>query len=313
MNTKSLLIFVEVVNTGSFSTAARNLGLTQPAVSAQIRTLEKEFGNTLIDRSTGRSRPTEAGRSFLAYALEILDMEEKLRREMEGRRSEVSGPITICASTIPGEYIMPHILARYRERHPLADPRLDISDSSRVLERVRAGEVDLGCVGFREEDDRLRYGLLCEDRLVFIAPPDHPLSRRRGLKPADLEGEPLLYREEGSGTRIHMLKILAGLGLDKGPGDAMVLGSTMAVIQAVVAGEGISVVSLWAASAYIKQELVSVLKLKTPGLRREFYYVLLRRRPLSTATAALLEELEEQRPGLELRLESLSVSPGGRA
>jgi len=307
MNTKSLLIFVEVANTGSFSTAARNLGLTQPAVSAQIRTLEKEFGNTLIDRSTGRSRLTEAGRSFLAYALDILDMEEKLRREMEGRRSEVSGPITISASTIPGEYIMPHILARYREHHPLADPRLNISDSSRVLERVRAGEVDLGCVGFREEDDRLRYGLLCEDRLVFIAPPDHPLSRRRNLKPADLEGEPLLYREEGSGTRSHMLKILAGLGLDKGPGDAMVLGSTMAVIQAVVAGEGISVVSLWAASAYIKQELVSVLKLKAPGLRREFYYVLLRRRPLSTATAALLEELEEERPGLELRLESLSV------
>ena len=82
MNTKSLLIFVEVVNTGSFSTAARNLGLTQPAVSAQIRTLEKEFGNTLIDRSTGRSRLTEAGRSFLAYAQDILDMEEKLRREM---------------------------------------------------------------------------------------------------------------------------------------------------------------------------------------------------------------------------------------
>ncbi len=68
MNTKSLLIFVEVANTGSFSTAARNLGLTQPAVSSQIRTLEKEFGNTLIDRSTGRSRLTETGRSFLVYA-----------------------------------------------------------------------------------------------------------------------------------------------------------------------------------------------------------------------------------------------------
>ncbi len=173
---------------------------------------------------------------------------------------------------------MPYILARYRERHPLADPRLDISDSSRVLERVRAGEVDLGCVGFREEDDRLRYGLLCEDRLVFIAPPDHPLSRRRSLKPTDLEGEPLLYREEGSGTRSHMLKILAGLGLEKGPGDAMVLGSTMAVIQAVVAGEGISVVSLWAASAYIKQGLVSALKTQSAGAQA--------RVPLRAAAAA---------------------------
>jgi molybdate transport repressor ModE-like protein len=307
MNTKSLLIFVEVANTGSFSTAARNLGITQPAVSSQIRTLEKEFGNTLIDRSTGRSRLTEAGRSFLGYARDILEIEGRLRGEMEGRRGEVSGPITISASTIPGEYIMPHILARYRERHPLADPRLDISDSSRVLEKVRAGEVDLGCVGFREEDERLSYGLLCGDRLVFVAPPDHPLAHRRSLKPADLEREPLLYREEGSGTRSHMLKILSDLGLEKGSGDAMVLGSTMAVIQAVAAGEGISVVSLWAASAYIKQGLVTALKIKAPGLRREFHYVLLRRRPLSTATAALLEELELERPDLERRLESLSV------
>ncbi|MEW6554043.1 MAG: selenium metabolism-associated LysR family transcriptional regulator [Actinomycetota bacterium] len=306
MNTKSLLIFVEVASTGSFSTAARNLGLTQPAVSSQIRTLEKEFGNTLIDRSTGRSRLTEAGRAFLGYARDILETEEKLRREMEGRRAEVGGPIAISASTIPGEYIMPLILARFRERHPLVDPRLDISDSSRVLDKVRAGEVDLGCVGLYEEDERLRYGQLCHDRLVFIAPPGHPLARRRDLGPADLEGEPLLYREEGSGTRSHMLKILTDLGLDKCPGSAMVLGSTMAVIQAVAAGEGISVVSLWAASAYIGQGIVSALRFKAPEPRREFYYVLLRRRPLSTATAALLEELEMERPEMERRLESLS-------
>ncbi len=307
MNTKSLLVFVEVANTGSFSTAARNLGLTQPAVSSQIRTLEKEFGNTLIDRSSSRNRLTEAGISFLAYARDILEMEEKLRREMEEKRREVSGPITISASTIPGEYIVPHILARFRASHPLADPRLEISDSSGVLEKVRAGEADMGCVGLREEDERLSYGLLCGDRLVLIAPPDHPLARRHVFRPADLEGAPLLYREEGSGTRSHMLRILADLGMDKGPGDAMVLGSTMAVIQSVAAGEGISIVSLWAAAAYISQGLVTALKLKSPGLRREFHYVTLQRRPVSTATAALLDTIERERPGLERRLESLSA------
>jgi molybdate transport repressor ModE-like protein len=307
MNTKSLLIFVEVANTGSFSTAARNLGLTQPAVSSQIRTLEKEFGSTLIDRSTGRSRLTEAGRSFLGYARSILEMEAKLRREMEGRRNEVSGLVTISASNIPGEYIMPHILARYHERYPLADPRLDITDSHRVLERVRAGEVDLGCVGFREDDARLSYGNLCEDRLVFIAPPDHPIAGRRSIKPADLQGVPFLYREEGSGTRSHMLRILADLGLEKDSGSPMVLGSTMAVIQSVAAGEGVSIVSLWAAEAYIRQGMVAVLDIKARGLRRGFHYVLLRRRPLSTATDALLKTLEEERPDLERRLGSLSL------
>jgi DNA-binding transcriptional LysR family regulator len=306
MNTKSLRIFVEVANTGGFSAAARNLGLTQPAVSFQIRTLEKDYGNTLIDRSTGHSRLTEAGRSFLKYAVSILEMEEELRGEMEGRRGEVAGPITIAASNIPGEYIMPFILAGYRERYPLTDPRLDIADSEKVLERVRAGEVDLGCVGLREEDGRLRYGLLCEDRLVFIATPDHPLAGKRNLEPEDLEGVPFIWREEGSGTRSHMVRILADLGLETAVERATQFGSTMAVIQAVAAGEGVSIISLWAADAYIQQGRIVVLKAKATDMRREFHYVLLRRRPLSTAADALLNTLEEKRAELERRLESMS-------
>ncbi len=306
MNTKSLRIFVEVAETGSFSAAARNLGLTQPAVSFQIRTLEKEFGNTLIDRSTARNRLTEAGDSFLRHARGILEVEDELRRDMEGRRSEVGGPVTIAASSIPGEYIMPRILAHYRERYPLADPRLDILDSAKVLERVRAGEVDLGCVGMREEDDRLRYGPLCEDRLTFIAPPSHPLSRKRNVKTEDLEGITFIYREEGSGTRSHMLRILAELGLERGLEAAVILGSTMAVIQAVAAGEGISIVSLWAADTYVRSGEVAALRLETRGLSRDFHYVLLSRRPLSAATAALLKLLEEERPHLEQRLKTIS-------
>ena len=306
MNTKSLRIFVEVANTGSFSAAPRNLGLTQPAVSFQIRTLEKDFGSTLIDRSTGQNRLTDAGRSFLKYARSILELEEEMREEMEGRRSEVAGPITIAASNIPGEYIMPHILAYYRESYPLTDPRLDIADSEKVLERVRAGEVDLGCVGLREEDARLRYGLLCEDRLVFIAPPDHPLAGRKDLQPADLEGVHFIWREKGSGTRSHMVRVLADLGLEVSDEGAPRFGSTMAVIQAVAAGEGISIISLWAAETFIKQGMVAPLAVKAKDMRRDFHYVLLRRRPLSTAAEALLKTLEEERPGLEKRLESMS-------
>ncbi|RJP35602.1 MAG: LysR family transcriptional regulator [Actinobacteria bacterium] len=307
MNTKSLRIFVEVANAGSFSAAARNLGLTQPAVSFQIRTLERDYGNTLIDRSTGHSRLTEAGRSFLEYAVSILEMEAQLRGEMEGRRSEVAGALTIAASNIPGEYIMPLILAGYRERYPLTDPCLDITDSERVLERVRAGEVDLGCVGLREEDERLRYGLLCEDRLVFIAPANHPLAGRRSIGPLDLEGIPFIWREEGSGTRSHMVRILADLGLEAAVEGTMQFGSTMAVIQAVAAGDGVSVISLWAADAYIQQGRVAALKVKAKDLRREFHYVLLRRRPLSSAADALVKTLEEKRPELARRLESLSA------
>ena len=201
---------------------------------------------------------------------------------------------------------MPYVLTRFKSLYPLTDPRLTITDSGEVLEYIRAGDTDLGCVGYREEDDKLEYGVLCSDRLVFIAPTGHPLSRRR-IDPEDLEGEVLLWREEGSGTRSHMTRILADLGLEQSMESSMRLGSTMAVLQAVAAGAGLSLISLWAASAYLELDKVASLKLKGPELRREFYYVLLRRRPSSLATSALLQVLQDEKPRLEEKLQSISL------
>lgn len=307
MNTKTLRVFVEVARTGSFSAAARNLGLTQPAVSSHIRTLEMEFGSVLIERSKGRSQLTEAGRSLLKHARVILDKEEELRRAMDGKRQEVGGPLALAASNIPGEYILPGLLTRFRALYPLAEPTLAINDSKGVLESVRAGEVDLGCVGLREDDERLAYGPLCEDRLAFIAPPDHPLARKRAVKPGDLEGEPFLWREEGSGTGSHMRRILGDLGLERSIYAPVRLGSTMAVIQAVAAGAGISVISLWAAEPYVRLGRLALLELKGFDHRREFHYVLLKRKPPSRVVSALLELLEEERPVLQERLRSLTL------
>lgn len=307
MNTRNLLAFLEVARTGSFSVAARNLGLTQPAVSFQIRSLEKEYGNVLIDRSSGRCRLTEAGETLRKYAQKILRAEEELRREMDGMRTEVSGTLTIAASNIPGEYILPYLLTRFRERHPLVDPHLTVADSERVLERVREGGADLGCVGFPVEDERLRQGVLCSDRLVFIAPREHPLSNKKHLEPGDLEGQVFIWREEGSGTRSHMMRILSELGLSVRPGDSVQLGSTMAVIQAVAAGTGISLTSAWAVEPFVRLGKVSVLRVADArGLRREFHYILLRRRPSSGAADSLVDFIEEMRPELDRMLGEMS-------
>ncbi|MDY6794721.1 MAG: selenium metabolism-associated LysR family transcriptional regulator [Actinomycetota bacterium] len=307
MNTKSLRIFIEVSRSGSFSAAARTMGLTQPAVSFQIRALEKEYGSILIDRSAGQCRLTEAGVSFLKHARSIVDMEEGLRRDMDERRSEISGPLLIAASNIPGEYILPRIMTDFKDRHPLSDPRLTIADSGEVLEQIRAGETDLGCVGYREEDERLEYGLLCSDRLVFIAPPSHPLSRRKAIDPEELRGESFVWRERGSGTRSHMVRILDDIGLAREVEGSMSLGSNMAVLQAVAACAGISLVSLWAADVYLRQGDVSALRIKGESLKRDFHHVKLRRRPSSTATSSFTKLLGEKRPELEERLDSMSL------
>jgi len=307
MNTKSLLVFLEVARTGSFSTAARNLGLTQPAVSFQVRALEKECGNVLIDRSSGRCRLTEAGETLRKYAQKMLRAEEELRREMDSMRSEISGSLSIAASNIPGEYILPSLLARFRERHPLVDPRLAVADSEKVLEWVKEGGVDLGCVGFPVEDEKLRHGVLCSDRLVFIAPKDHPLSHKKHLEPGDLEGQSFVWREEGSGTRSHMVRILTDLGINARPEDSVQLGSTMAVIQAVAAGAGISLSSAWAVEPFFRLGRVSVLRLGgVRDLRRDFHYLLLRRRPSTGAVESLVDFLEEMRPELDQRLREIS-------
>jgi molybdate transport repressor ModE-like protein len=309
LNTKSLRIFCEVARCGSFSAAAKSLGLTQPAVSFQVRALEKEYGNTLIDRSTGRCRLTDAGKSLLSHAHAILEKEEELKREMMERSGVISGPLSIAASNIPGEYILPPVLALFRERHPHAEPRLEITDSGEVLKRVRAGEVDLGATGYRDNDERLAYGELCRDRLVFIAPPRHPLSSRRGIKPAELKSETMIWREEGSGTRSHMARVLEDLGLEGITRGAVELGSTMAVIQAVSAGAGISLISLWAADAYIGNGKLAVLDLEGPGFERLFFYVTLRHRHPQPAISALIELVEEERPSLNRRLAEISVEP----
>lgn len=305
MNTRSLRVFAEVARTGSFSTAARNLGLTQPAVSFHVRSLEKEYGCTLVDRSLGRCRLTEPGRALLRHAQRILKLEEELAREMEGRRGEPSGTLLLAASNIPGEYILPRLLSRYHERFPLVELRLEVTDTGRVLDLVRAGEVDLGCVGSREKEERLEYGRLCSDRLVFIAPGDHPMADRKGIAAEDLAGETLILREEGSGTRLHMLRILSELGLDLSSLDRLVVGSTMAVIQAVAAGAGISVSSLWAVEPYARLGKIRILPLSGPDLERDFFYVTLRRRPSTPAVEALVQLIEEVRPELEDELASL--------
>ncbi len=142
--------------------------------------------------------------------------------------------------------------------------------------------------------------------MVFIAPPGHPLALRKSVKPRDLEGEDLLWREEGSGTRSHMNRILVDLGLEKTAEASIGLGSTMAVIQAVAAGAGISLISLWAADAYIQYGKVAVLDLKGHEFKREFFHVTMRRRPSSPPTSALLKLLDEERPNLDAKLAEIS-------
>lgn len=308
LNTKTLKVFVELARTGSFSRAAKELGLSQPAVSLQIQSLEKELGLTLVDRSRGGCRLTEAGKAFLHHAQRILKEEELLHSKLEGLKDEVAGDLEIAASNIPGEFILPRILPEYMEKYPMVRIRLNVTDSKAALEMVRAGQVDIGFVGSAVDDERLESGVLCSDILVVIAHPGSELARRESVHPEDLALATWLRREEGSGTGAHMERALKEWGITPREGNMPVLGSTTAVIQAVVAGAGISMASLWAAADLLGAGKLAMLRLPGIEQRRQFHYVTLRRWPASAPAKAFIQMLEESRPRLEQELERLWIA-----
>jgi len=309
LNTRSLRVFVELARTGSFSGAAKALGLSQPAVSLQVQSLEKELGLTLVERSRGRCRLTEAGKAFLHRAQRILREEELLQLDLEGLREEVAGSLVIAASNIPGEHLLPRLLPKYMERYPRVRVRVDITDSVAALDKVRSGQADIGCIGKPVEDERLECGVLCSDVLVVIAPPDSELACRKRMDPRDLAFARWIKREEGSGTLMFMEKALEEWGISPGGASSPVLGSNTAVIQSVASGAGISMISLWAAADSVKAGRVVILELPGMERRRQFFHVRLRRRPLSTPTKAFVELLEKERPRLEEELEALRPLP----
>ncbi|MHB8780424.1 MAG: selenium metabolism-associated LysR family transcriptional regulator [Candidatus Geothermincolia bacterium] len=293
MNINNLQTFIEIVRAGSFSGAARRLGLSQPGVSFQIRALEREFGAQLLERRGKTIELTDAGKVLYDQALELVESAAKLRDAMDETSTEVRGTVHAAASTIPGEFILPRLASEFRKRHPFVQMIVEISDSRTAMEQTAAGTVDVAFCGAPAEMPQLESRPFYSDRLVMIAPPDHPL-RGKSAALDDLREMDLVMREEGSGTRRTILRSLAEGGLALADLHiALELGSTTAVINAVAAGAGVSLVSRWALDCPLSMGLVAEIPLAGIDLSRRFYYIT-RRRALPRQVRAFLELLENE-------------------
>ena len=281
--------FTLVADLGSFSATARRLGITQPAVSLQIKSLEKEVAARLIDRSGGRVLLTPAGRTAYAHAKKILADRELMMSDIPRATGRVAGQLLLGASTIPGEYLLPPVLSEFRTVHPEVSISLEIRDSVGVLEKLRLEEIELGFTGVRPGEDMAhrRFG---EDRLVLITPPHHPLSTKRKVSIEALVGERYVNRLAGSGTRAKVESVITKHGIDPDELDVVAeVGSTQAVISAVQAGMGISMVSRKAAEYPARSGLIVMKGLSGVDLAREFFVVYISQRPLSVAADAFLK------------------------
>lgn len=244
---RSLQIFLVVVDEGSFSAAARRLGITQPSVSEQMRALEAHLQQPLFLRPARGAALTVAGQRLREHATRVMLALETLERDLEGLRSGTGGILALVASPVAGESVLPPLLPLFHERHPGSVVRLGIADTRTAVARLLAHEAELAVIGGPFRHERCHVDVLGRNELVPIAPPDHPLLRNEPVTAARLAEEPLVLREEGSGARAAVLAAFEAAGV---PAEQVrivaELGSTEAILSAVAAGLGVGFVSVYA-------------------------------------------------------------------
>lgn len=283
MNVMQLRAFVTVVENGSFSAAAKELHISQPAVTMQIQALESDIGATLLDRRYRRVDLTEAGRTLLPHARRVLEQIRSAREEIESLSGTVTGRLSIAASTTPGVYIIPRVLGRFISGYPEVGVNVSVHDTTDVIDAVQGGIAHIGLAGSMVPGARVRFERMGTDELVMVARPDHPLTGASQIHIQTLCDEVWVFRETGSGTRREAEKVLVEHGLD--PSElrvAVELGSGEAILAAVEGGLGIAIVSRFVAEKSIR--LGSVTELDVVGLPhiRPLYAVL----PRGTASRA---------------------------
>lgn len=299
LSIRQLEVFVSLVECGSFTRAARHLGLSQSTVSGHVADLEKRLRMRLVERDRGGIKTTPAGAALLRPAREALLAERNARLAVEELSGLLRGTLVVGGSTIPASYILPGLFAEFRRRHPGVSLRLVTGDSREILDRVASADVEVGVVGSAPERREIESRRIGEDRLVLVLAPSHPLATRRTVTVSEVLRHPLILREEGSGTRAATLKAL-GAALDGTPPTSLQVacevGSTEAMKAGVRAGLGLAFISSLAVSDEVAGGTLKTLAVKGFEVRRTFFLIHRAASLLSPAARAFLDIAPAPRP-----------------
>jgi DNA-binding transcriptional LysR family regulator len=291
MTFRQLEIFLAVASAKSFTRAAETLHVSQSTLSQHVLELERELGVRLFDRLGRAVTLTEGGRLLEEHATRIATTVASARRALDELKGLARGSLVVGASTTPGIYVLPGIIATFRRRYPGIGISLQIGNSQVIEERVRADTVDLGVVGGHVLGARERCvaaGLL--DELLLIVPPRHPWAGRREILPRELADVPLLMREQGSATRLVTERTLRQAGVRFTV--AMQLDHVEAIKQAVMAGLGLAFVSTYAVRGEIETRRLWGLRLKGVRVRRHFHVIQNEARTLTASGRAFMDLLD---------------------
>lgn len=293
MNIAQLRTFITVVEHGSFSEAARAMGISQPAVTMQIQSLESEVNATLLDRRYRGVDLTEAGQALLPHARQVLQQIDEAHESIASLSGTISGRLTIAASTTPGVYLIPRLLGAFLSAHPEVGVNIMVRDTSDVVELVESGKAQLGVTGAVIRGARAQFEQLGNDQLVLIAASGSALTKRGRLSVDDLAPESWVVRELGSGTRQSAERVLADLGLD--PEElrvAVELGTGEAIVSAVEGALGVAVVSRFVAEKALALGTIKELDIEGFPASRPMY-LCLPKASLTRAATAFTEYLRQ--------------------
>jgi DNA-binding transcriptional LysR family regulator len=294
MDTRQLQAFCAVVDRKSFSQAAEQLGVTQPAVSLQVRALEQRLGQTLLDRSGRRVAPTEAGLRLYRSAQRMLALEDQLYEEVAADTGPLVGTLAIGASTGPGAHLVPLLLCEFQREHAGLAIALSIWDTQTVIDHVVERGLELGVVGALRRHRSLEFEPLVRDEIVLAVPPDHHAAGGV-LTVADLQGETLIVMQEGAGVRQVVEDELRRAGLRlRGVEPKLELGLQESVKSAVGAAYGVTFISRTAIEGELAAGTLAAARVEGVEPARQIYVVRARGRALTRAAEAFLAFAKER-------------------
>jgi len=268
---RGLEVFLSVAKHLNYTRAGEELNLSQPSVSIRIKQLENELGMKLFEQLGKKVALTDAGLLLVSHARRVIAAIQDAKQALEELQGLERGSLRIGASTTPGMYLIPQIIARFKERYPKIEVHLGIKDTKQVEEGVIRNEFDFGFVGGHLVGDEVDVLAWVTDQLVLVVGPKHPLAKKKSIKAEDLRKEKFILRELGSATRSTIASHLQKSSL--AVQTVMEMENPESVKKAVQSGLGIAFISKFAVETELRAKTLVALRVRGLDIRRELKIV----------------------------------------
>ena len=287
MDVRGLEVFLSVATHLNYTRAGEEVNLSQPSVSVRIRQLENELGVKLFEQLGKKVTLTEAGLVLIPHARRVITAIEDAQHAIDELQGLERGTLRIGASTTPGMYMVPQLIARFKDRYPKVEIHLGIKDTRQVEEGVIRNEFDFGFVGGHLAGDEIDVYPWLTDQIVLVVAPRHPLARKKSVNTDDLRREKFILRESGSATRAAIVTHLRAADLQVEP--VIEMENPESVKKAVQSGLGIAFISRFAVETELKAKSLIAVGVRGLDIRRELKIVYRKDKHLSRAARAFIE------------------------